>query len=129
MKNLKFMVQEHNFWYCICKLVLGQRITDQEYINRTVALTFDVFATVELSIKYPIKKHRIEGYGDAMSGSIKDLDISKQYDIKCRQLQQLKVSQQHDQHSCRFWPLCFSILRQERKSVQILTMRNQSYIQ
>ncbi|KAI8973558.1 hypothetical protein BDF20DRAFT_989513 [Mycotypha africana] len=77
IKNRNLTVQEYiyeqNFWYCICKLVLGQKITNKAYINHTVALTFDDVATDEPSIISPFKDQKIIGYSDAMAAACESI--------------------------------------------------------
>ncbi|KAI8970483.1 hypothetical protein BDF20DRAFT_826035, partial [Mycotypha africana] len=77
IKNRNLTVQEYiyeqNFWYCICKLVLGQKITNKAYINHTVALTFDDVATDDPSIISPFKDQKIKGYSDAMAAACESI--------------------------------------------------------
>ncbi|KAI8971607.1 hypothetical protein BDF20DRAFT_825415 [Mycotypha africana] len=60
---------EQNFWYSICKLILGKRVRNRQYMGMSVTLAFDDFKSKFPTIVYSLKTHPVKGYSDSLAAA------------------------------------------------------------
>ncbi|KAI9309771.1 hypothetical protein BX666DRAFT_2050499 [Dichotomocladium elegans] len=60
---------EQNFWYSICKLILGKRVRNRQYMDMSVTLAFDDFKSKFPTIVYSLKTHPMKGYSDSLAAA------------------------------------------------------------
>jgi hypothetical protein len=54
-------LNQQNFWYSVCQVIMGERVTNGHYIDNFVVLAFDDFTTPFPLIVYKRKDAGIKG--------------------------------------------------------------------
>ena len=62
-------LKSQNFWYAVCQLVMGEKVTNKDYVDNFVVLAFDDFKTAFGSIIYDRKRNCITGHSDSLSAA------------------------------------------------------------
>lgn len=74
--DLKAITQQ-NFWYSICQLIMGARVTNKNFMSNSIVLAFDDFKQKHPNIVYqPEQGTSTKGYSDPLSAACVTLSTS-----------------------------------------------------